>query len=115
MPCLQKNEAGNVLSRRIAVDQVKRFPGLFQHGNEGIGLAQDHFVIEIFLNPCAQVAFDITKIDEHAPRVQTLTFKDYNGFRIVTMQEAALPVVVEESMAVTELNFLRDAEHERIL
>jgi hypothetical protein len=73
---------------------------------------QEHPVIERPVDPGLKNILDLGKIAHHAPGVQRLGADLHLDFAVVAMKIAAFSVVIQQPVAVAEMNFLRHLEHE---
>ena len=73
---------------------------------------QEHRVIEVVINPPLHMLLDVAEIDQHAPVIQFVRFENDDGLAVVSVEVAALALVVEQAMAVAEVDFSGNAIHE---
>ena len=106
-----EHEAGNALSRRIAVEQVDRLPHLVKSLCQGIVVPQDHPVVEFTIHPFLDKTLDVAEIDDHVAPVQRLGADLDLGDRVVAMRVLAQAVVIEQTMAVTKFDLLGNRVH----
>ncbi len=76
-------------------------------------LAKNHPMIQIVFDPAANFLFNIGEVDEHASVIEFHPFQDKHGFPVVSMQVPTLAIIVQQTMTVTEFDFLGDAIHSR--
>lgn len=62
-----------------------------------------------------QGLLDIVEVDDHAALIERLGAELNLHFRVVPMQEPALAVVIEQAMAVAEMDFFGDGVHKLII
>ncbi len=68
-------------------------------------------MVEVIVDPGADRLFDVGKVEYHAAIVELGAFDRNHRTTIVAMQMAALAVVVEQAVAVTEVDFAGNSEH----
>ena len=71
---------------------------------------QDHPVIEILVDPAAHACL-ISAKSSTIPRLSASSSSVIDGPAVVAMQMLALAVVVQQTMAVAEVDFTADAKH----
>lgn len=108
------NQPRDSFRGRIGIDDIDWFSQRAKHWQRGVLLAENHAVIEILINPAANFAFDIVKVEQHPPIVELCSLQDNHGTAIMAMQITALSLVIQQAMAVTEFNFLCNAIHEEL-
>jgi hypothetical protein len=69
---------------------------------------QDHLVIELAIDPAFDEPLDVAEVRDHVPRVETVGTDLDLRQRIVTVRMLADAIVVEQAMAVTELDAFGD-------
>jgi hypothetical protein len=99
-----EHQAGNALRRRIAVEQIHRFPHLLKSLRQGIVVPQDHPVVEFPIDPILDETLDVAEIDDHVAPIQRLRTDLDLGDRVVAVRVFAQTVVVEQAMAVTKFD-----------
>ena len=62
IPGIIEDDAGDVLCRRVRVEKKKRLSQFQEHGDDRVVAVKDHTMIEVFVNPLADNAFDVGKI-----------------------------------------------------
>lgn len=62
-------------------------------------------MIEVLVDPGAYDTLDVGEVHHHPPIVERWRFDGDHSAAVVAMQVAAFAVVVQESMAVTEIDF----------
>jgi hypothetical protein len=107
-----ENKFRDIFRRRIGIDEVQWFAQLFEDRYGGIVTAQNHAVIQRFVNPLAYDLFDVGEIQDHAAGIQLRRFQYDDCSTIMPMQITALAVVIQQAMAITEINFACDTEHD---
>ena len=68
-------------------------------------------MVEVGIDPAGDDPLDVGEVEHHAAVVKLLGLDGDDGVAVVPMQVAALAVVVEQAMAVAEVDFSGDAEH----
>ena len=76
---------------------------------------QQHAVIEVVVDPLAHHALDVVEIQYHAARIELGRFDHNHRPPVVTVQMPALAVVIQQTMAVTKIDFTCDTEHRQEL
>ena len=62
-------------------------------------------MIQIFVDPAADDPLDVIEIEHHAVRVEPRGIERQNRPTVVPVQMAALALVIQQPMAVTEVDF----------
>ena len=106
-----EDHLGDVLGGRVHVQFHERFALPPQFRDHRIVAVQKHAVVECLVDPGAEDALDGCEIHDHAERVEDRRFERDDGPGVVPVQVSALPVVLEQAVAVTEVDFFRDSEH----
>lgn len=107
----QVDELGEVLCGGVFIDEVVGFVLLLEHGQDRIVLVQDHLVIEIVIDPGLHDPFNFAEVDDHAELVELVALDGDDSDAIVPMQMATLTGVVEQAMAVAEVDFAGNSVH----
>ena len=108
-----KYQASNRFRRGILVDEETGLALILDERNGRIVLAQDHAMIQIFVDPLFHHAFDFAKIDNHAALIEAFAFKLDLDSAVMTVKKSAFPVVVEQTVPVTKIDFFGDAIHQK--
>ena len=95
----------------IAVEQIHRLAQLLERRDERIVVPQQHLVIELLVDPALDDALDVAEVADHVAVVERAGPDLDLGGRIVPVRMLADAVVVEQPMAVTELDSLGDGVH----
>ena len=103
-----EDELGDVLDSRVAVGLEDRFVQRFEGSDQGVVLPQDHLVIELAVDPRFHHLLDVRKIGHHIAAVKCLRLDLDLDDGVVAVGMLADPFVVEQAMAVAEINTLRD-------
>ena len=82
---------------------------LVKHGDQGILPMQEHLVIQFGIDPGLDHLVDIAEIHDHAPVVQVLADNLHFNPAVVTVEMTTLSLVVEQAMAVAEIDVLGDS------
>ena len=99
---------GDMLHRGIALHDEDGLAQLLQRADERIVFAKDHLVIELAVDPSLDDALDVGEIAHHVAVVERAAADFDLGDGIVAVRMFADAVVVEQPVAVAELNFLGD-------
>ena len=83
-------------------------PSRLQRPDERIVFAKNHLVIELAVDPSLDDALDVGEIAHHVAVVERAAAHFDLGDRVVAVRMLADAVVVEQPVAVAELNFLGD-------
>ena len=86
-------------------------PSCFQGLAGRVVAMQDHAMVEVLVDPVADHVLDVREIDHHAPRVELFGLDRDDGPAVVAVQVLALAVVVEQPVAVAEVDFARHSKH----
>ncbi len=105
------NQSCDVLGRRIDVHDEHPLTALDERRQQGIVATEQHVMIEILVDPGVDYPLDLSEIDQHAATVECLTLERDHCPAVVAVKVAALAIVVQEPMPVTELDFTCDPEH----
>ena len=97
-----------MLHRGIALDDEHRLAEPLQRSHQRIVFAQDHLVIELFINPSLHDTLDVAEVADHVAIVERAGSHFNLGNGVVAMRVLADAVIIEQAVAVAELNFLRD-------
>ena len=62
-------------------------------------------MIEILVDPAADLALDLREIEHHAVRIEVGGFEREHGAAVVSVQVAALAGIVQQPMAVAKVEF----------
>lgn len=68
-------------------------------------------MIEVGIDPGLHNPFDFAEVDDHTKFVELFAFNGDDRDAVVAVQVATLAGVVEQPMAVTEVNFAGDSVH----
>ena len=98
---------------RIAVNDEDWFAEGLQRFHERIIVSQDHLVIELAVNPPLDDPLDVAEIHHHIPCVQRIGAHLDLGDRVVAVRMLADAVVVEQPMAVAEVDALGDGVYDK--
>ena len=90
-------------------------PSPARMGTTGIGLVENHPMIEVLVDPGTHFPLDVGEIEDHAALVQGLRTDRNDGPPVVPVQMAAFSRIIEQPMAVTEVDLAGDAVHDRLL
>jgi hypothetical protein len=71
-------------------------------------VSQDHLVIELAVDPALDDALDVAEVAHHVAVVQRAGPDLDLRRRVVPVRVLADPVVIEQPMAVTEVDFFRN-------
>ena len=108
---LQVDEFGDALRSRVHVEQVIGFLQLLKSRQNRVVFMQDHLVIEVVIDPRLHHPFDLAEIDDHAQRIELIALNSNDRRAIVPMQMPALATVIQQPMAVTEVDFASNSMH----
>ena len=68
-------------------------------------------MVQFVVDPSADDALDVGKIEDHAALVELLRLDHDHRPAVVAVQIAALAGVIQQAMAVTEVDFASDSKH----
>lgn len=68
-------------------------------------------MIEVVIDPAADDAFDIREVEHHATFIERIGFDRDDGSAVVSVQKTAFAGIVQEPMAVAEVNLAGYLEH----
>ena len=97
-----------MLHRGIAVDDKHGLAQPLQRLNQRVIASQDHLVVELAIDPSLDDPLDVREIAHHVAVVERPAADFDLGDGVVAVRVLADAVVVEQAMAVAELNFLGD-------
>jgi hypothetical protein len=99
---------GNVFCGRIGVHQITGLPIGLENGDNGIVPMEKHLVIQLGVNPGLNHIVNVAKVHHHASMVKIFADNVYFHPTVVSMEVAALTFIVEQAMAVAELDMFGD-------
>ena len=108
---LIEDQPRDALDSRIAVDDEDRLAELLERRHQRIVVAQDHLVIELAIDPALDDPLDVAEVADHVAVVERAGPHLDLRRRVVAVRVLADAVVVEQPMAVAEVDFLRDRVH----
>ena len=100
---------GDILGGGVGIHQVTGLPMLMQHGDQRIFPMQEHLVIQFGIDPGLDHLIDIAKIHHHAPMVEMFADNLHFNSAVVAVEMATFPLIVEQAMAVAEIDVLGDS------
>ena len=100
---------GDIFGSGVGVHQVTGLPMLVKHGDQGILPVQQHLVIQFGIDPGLDDLVDVAKIDDHAPMVEMLADNLYFNSAVVAVEMTTFPLIVEQAMAVAEIDVFSDS------
>lgn len=103
------DDLGDILGSGIGVHQVTGLPMPLKHGDQGILPMEEHLVIQFGIDPGLDHLVDVAEIHHHAPVVQLLADNLHFNFAVVAVKMTTFPLVVEQPMAVAEINVFSDS------
>src|SRR5262249_34731080 len=110
-PRLIEDQLRDALHGRITVDDVDRLAELRERRDERVVVAQDHLVVELAIDPALHDALDVAEIADHVAVVERAGAYFDLGDRVVSMRMLADAVVVEQAVAVAEVDALGNGIH----
>jgi len=108
---LQVDELGDALSGRVHVQQKIRLLQLLKRRQDRVVFMQDHLVIEIVVDPRLHHPLDLAEINDHAQSIELIALNSNDRRAIVPMQMPALATVIQQPMAITEVDFASNSMH----
>ena len=90
----------------IARHDEHRLAQPLQRRDERVVFAQNHLVIELAVDPPLDNPLDVGKIADHVAAVERAAGDFDFGHRVVAVRMLADAVVIEQAVAVAELNLL---------
>src|SRR5262249_50574474 len=106
-----KDQLGNVFGRWVNVQHKHRLALMAQQRQHRVVAVQQHLVVERLVDPRAHHGFHAGKVHDHAEVVKARRGERQDGATVVPVQVAALAVVIEQAVAVAEVDLARHAEH----
>ena len=106
-----EDQLGQHLGRRVAVNGHNRFLIRLQLFENRVGLVHQHFVVPGVVEPFLEALLDLDEIHHHAPFIQRGGGQFDLHLGVVPVKQTAFAVVVEEPVAVGEMDFFRDFIH----
>ena len=100
-----RSTVGLLSSRKIGS------PSSLQRRDQRIVVPQQHLVIELAIDPALDDAFDVAEIADHVAVVERAGAHLDFGDRVVAVRMLADAVVVEQPVAVAEIDALGDGIH----
>ena len=100
---------GDILGGGVGIHQVTGLPMLMQHGDQRIFPMQEHLVIQFGIDPGLDHLVDIAKIHHHATMVEMFADNLHFNSAVVAVEMATFPLIVEQAMAVAEIDVLGDS------
>jgi hypothetical protein len=101
---LIEDQFGNAFHSGVAVNDENRFAKLFERGDKRIIVPQNHFVIQLAIDPPFDNTLDIAEVADHIAIIERagpdLDFRD----GVVAVRMFANAVVIEQTVAVTEVD-----------
>src|SRR5437867_9556924 len=106
-----EDQTRDALDGGIAVEKKHRLAQLLQWLHQRIVVTQQHFVIDLLIDPALDDSLDIAEVAHHVAAVELSGAHFDFCDRIVPMRMLADAVVVEQPMAITEINTFSDRIH----
>ena len=95
----------------IALELVDRLAERLERRDQRIVVTQDHLVIELAVDPALHDALDVREIRDHVAAVEPIRAHVDLDDGVVAVRMLADAVVVEQPMAVAEVDALGDEIH----
>ena len=89
-------------------------PSFSSGSTSGIVVAQDHLVIQLAIDPALDDALDVGEIGDHVALVEPVRAHVHLDDGVVSVRMLADAVVVEQAMAVAEVDALGDEVHDAL-
>ena len=97
----------------VARHDEHRLAKLLQRADQRIVFPENHLVIELTVHPPFDDSLDVGEVAHHVSAIQRAA-GDFNfGNRVVAVRVLTDAVVIEQAVAVAELDTLRDQIHVR--
>jgi hypothetical protein len=106
-----ENEFGDALDGGVAVQNVDGLAELLERLHQGIIMPQQHLVIELFVDPSLHDTLDVAEVADHVAIVERARSNLNLGDGVMAVRMPANAVVVEQPMAVTEIDALGHGIH----
>ena len=106
-----EDQPRNPLDGRIAVDDEDRFAELLERRDERVVVTEDHLVIELAIDPALDDPLDVAEVADHVAVVERVGAHLDLRRGVVAVRVLADAVVVEQPVAVAEVDFLGDRVH----
>jgi len=101
-----ENQAGDAFHGRIAVEDEHRLSEPLERSHQRIVVTEQHLVIELFVNPSFHEALDVAEVADHVAAIEVPRADFDLGYRIVPVGMLADAVVIEQAVAVAEIDAL---------
>lgn len=88
------DQLGDVLRGRVHVDQVDRFARLDEEFCGRVASGQNHTVVEVLVDPVAQLPLNQPEVYDHPIVVQRLGLESDHHPAVVTVQEPTFSLVI---------------------
>jgi hypothetical protein len=106
---------GDVLDRRVALGSEDGLAEGFERLHQRIVLPEDHSVIQLTVDPAFHNPLDVAEVANHVASIEGIVpYLDFSH-RVVSVRVLADAVIVQQSMAVAELDALGHGVHMRLL
>ena len=83
-------------------------PSMLERRRGRIVVPEEHLVVQLPVNPLLDDPLHLVEIAHHVSRVEAVGLHGNLGHGVVAVEVPAVPVVVEEPVAVAEVDALRD-------
>ena len=103
------DDLGDIFRSGVGVHQVTGLAVFAKQGHQGIFPMQEHLVIQFGIDPGLDYRVDVAEVDHHAPMVETLAGDLHFNSAVVAVEMATFPLIVEQAMAVAEIDVLGDS------
>src|SRR5271157_2934440 len=105
------DEPGDVLRRRVRLHHEDSLPALTEQRQQGIVAAEQHVVVQVLIDPALNLLLDLAEIDQYSPLIQLGALQGNQGPAVMTVEMAALALVVHQTVPVTEMDLAGDSKH----
>ena len=106
-----EDQLGDALDGRVALELEDRLAERLERRDERVVVAQNHLVIELAIDPALHEPLDVRKIGDHVARVEPIGPDVDLDDGVVAVRMFADAVVVEQPVAVAEVDALGDEIH----
>jgi hypothetical protein len=96
-----------MLHSRIALHHKHRLAQPLHRREKGVVFAENHLVVEFAIDPSLDNPLDVGKVADHVAVVERSAADLDFGNGVVPVRVLTDAIVIEQTMAVAELNFFR--------
>jgi hypothetical protein len=108
------NESGDILRGGIRVHLEYTFATFPQERQQRVVATEQHIVIEHFIDPALDFMLDLTKIYQHATRVEHRSLQSNHRPAIVPVEVPTLAGIIQQAMTITKIDFACYPKHDDV-